>query len=375
VFEIVNDPRDYSWGSRTAIAELLGRTPTGVPEAELWFGDHPASPARIVPSGVTLSDWGRLHPADLDGDRLPFLVKVLAAETPLSLQAHPTLSQAIAGFARENASGISLDDPARTFRDDNHKPEVIIALSEFSALCGFRTAATRARIVEYLERRGVPGANVLRGELPKVLEALLTRVDGVPELVATVSELDPSAVSDVVVRDAIAVATMLAHHYPGDPGIVVSLILNHRVLQPGEALFLPAGNIHAYLHGVGIEVMAASDNVVRGGLTEKHIDVPLLLEVLDFSELNDPSLAPMVDGPVRRFAPGIPDFAVLDVTVSGETALEFVGPAIAVVVDGVVEFDGDAPISLSRGHAAFVPAGEKVASLRGVGHVFVATRP
>ncbi|MEY4313079.1 MAG: mannose-6-phosphate isomerase, class [Actinomycetota bacterium] len=375
MFEIDNEPRDYSWGSLTAIAELLGRTPTGRPEAELWLGDHPASPARVTGSGESLSEWGRQHPRELGAERLPFLVKVLAADSPLSIQAHPTLEQARAGFARDNAAGLADDAPNRNYRDANHKPEIIIALTEFSALCGFRPTESRERIVTHLAHLLGDAADLIRGDVAGAVERLLTRTDGVAELVAAISSLDPSDAVDADVRDALEVARSLALHYPGDPGIVVSLLLNHRVLAPGEALFLPAGNIHAYLHGVGIEVMSASDNVIRGGLTDKHIDVAELLDVLDFDELADPTLVPVVSGSVRRFAPPIPDFTVLDVRADGEVTLDVVGPAIAIVVSGEVELRGESTIALSRGRAAFVSATEKLASVSGTGHVFIATRP
>ncbi len=375
MFEIVNDPRNYSWGSRTAIAELLGQTPSGEPEAELWFGDHPACSARIASTDEPLSTWGARHPERLGGDRLPFLIKILAADSPLSIQAHPTLHQAREGFARENALGVPVDAPNRNYRDANHKPEIIVALTEFSALCGFRPSESRDRIVAHLDSLHIPGTEALKLPLAESVEALLSRRFGTDALVDALASSDPSTALDDDVRDALVVATGLARHFPSDPGVALSLLLNHRTLSPGEALFLPAGNIHAYLRGVGVEVMAASDNVLRGGLTEKHIDVTELLAVLDFTELADPTLAPAVAGPVRTFTPGVSDFVVHDVTVIDLVPLQVVGPAIVVVTEGSIECRADATVPLSRGHAALVEAGETLVELAGKGRAFIATRP
>ncbi len=157
MFAIVNTPRNYPWGSTSAIAGVLGIAPSGEPEAELWLGDHPGSPARVKATGESLGDWGARHPERFGGRPLPFLLKLLAAESPLSIQAHPTREQAQAGWARENALGIALDSPQRNYRDRNHKPEVIIALTEFAALCGFRPTAERSRILDFLDNSASMG--------------------------------------------------------------------------------------------------------------------------------------------------------------------------------------------------------------------------
>ncbi|HEY4152487.1 MAG TPA: mannose-6-phosphate isomerase, class I, partial [Pseudolysinimonas sp.] len=282
--EITNTPRDYAWGSTTAIPELLGTAPTGRPQAELWLGAHPGSPARLVGAEGTL--------ADVVHGRLPFLLKVLAAASPLSLQAHPTTAQAEAGFAAENAAGIPLSAPERNYKDASAKPEMIYALSdEFRALCGFRAVAeTRTvllpvsgdvRIAPLLDRL------VDDTSIRAVFDWLITRGAGVDDVIAAVVEA--SAVDDDPSWDTVR---RLADSFPGDPGIAISLLMHTVVLHPGEALYLPAGNIHAYLEGVGIELMSASDNVLRGGLTTKHVDVPELLKVLDFRPLPVPYLEP-----------------------------------------------------------------------------------
>jgi mannose-6-phosphate isomerase len=366
--EIANTPRDYAWGSTSAIAELLGTPPSGGPQAELWLGAHAGSPARLVGPGEqrTLLDI-------VDG-RLPFLLKVLAAAAPLSLQAHPTPAQAEEGFARENAAGVPLDAPTRNYKDAFHKPELIYALSEpFRALSGFRPVAeTRAvlapvvddpRITPLVERL------VDDASIPRVFEWLITRGEGVEDLVDAVVEA-----SATVEGPSWQTVRTLADHYPGDPGIVISLLLHTVELHPGEVLYLPAGNIHAYLEGLGIELMASSDNVLRGGLTPKHVDVPELLRVLDFHPAPAPYLAPEEPEPgVRVFRPRVPDFVLTAVSADAAergVELRLGGSAIVLCTDGEVSLEGGP--SVARGQAVYV-ADEQWLGIRGSGAVFVAS--
>ena len=367
--EIANVPRDYAWGSRTAIAELLGRAPSGAPEAELWLGAHPGSPARVVGEG----DEERTLLDVVDG-RLPFLLKVLAAAAPLSLQAHPTPAQAEEGFARENAAGVPLGAPSRNYKDAFHKPELIYALSDpFRALSGFRPVAeTRevlapvaddARIAPLLERLTDDAS------LAPVFEWLIMRGEGVGELVEAIVEA-----SATVEGPSWQTVRTLADHYPGDPGIAISLLLHTVELRPGEVLYLPAGNIHAYLEGLGIELMAASDNVLRGGLTPKHVDVPELVRVLDFRPLPAPYLAPDEPEPgVRVFRPPVPDFELTVVSAEASrrgVEVPLAGPAIALCTDGEVAFEGGPTVA--RGQAVYV-SDEQWLGVRGVGTVFIAS--
>jgi len=378
VFEIVNTPRDYAWGSTSAIAGLLGTVPSGSPEAELWLGDHPACPARVKSTGQSLIAWGASHPERFGTGPLPFLLKVLAAESPLSIQAHPTRVQAEHGFAAENAVGLDPDSPNRNFRDANHKPEVIVALSDFSALCGFRPSAERASIIAELINQTIPGSSELASAvttgLDVAVEWMLTRGDGMSQLVEALSA-GIRAPSNAVVDDALETARVLSGHFPGDPGIGVSILLNHVMLRPGEALFLPAGNIHAYLHGLGIEVMAASDNVLRGGLTSKHVDIPELLDVLDFRELHEPRLDATESNGVRTFDPGLDDFVLTEIEAHHDVHVAISGPAIAIVVAGEVMLYSDAEYGLPRGSSVFIEAGETVNRVTGTGRIFVAHSP
>lgn len=363
---ITNTPRDYAWGSVGEISELLTGEPSDQVEAELWLGSHAGSPARIV--GEPGADLAERYD-------LPFLLKVLSAASPLSLQAHPTDDQAREGFDRENAAGIALDAPFRNYKDASAKPELIYALSEtFDALCGFRPAAdlraTIARLIE-LDAGCQPGPlhrwlDRTDGDesIGSVFEWLISRGEGVDELVARVVELareHPAEFPTVVT---------LADAYPGDPGIVISLMLHNVTLSRGEALYLPAGNIHAYLRGLGIELMQSSDNVLRGGLTPKHVDIAELMHVLDFSPVPVPYLRPTSVNGAELFAPQGRALALAHVT-SG-TRLTPDGPAIVLCVAGSVTITGQrSSVTLSRGEAALaVDEGELDVST--TGEVFIA---
>ena len=378
---ISNQPRDYAWGSQSAISSLLGTPPTGRREAELWLGAHPGSPARIEDGERDLAGWIASDPLAALGegrDRLPFLLKVLAADAPLSLQAHPTPEQAAAGFARENAAGIPLDSPERNYKDPYAKPELIYALSpSFDALCGFRDlgesrALFSALLAAESERpspRPRPIEELLgfldRG-LRETVEWLVTRGSGVAELVAVVSEAVPSGRFE---RE-LATVRELAGLYPGDPGIVISLLLNRVTLAAGEALYLPAGNIHAYLSGLGVELMSASDNVLRGGLTPKHVDVDELLGVLDFSPVPVPYLRPEHPAPhLEVFRPDVPDFVLARFDGPGEYPLS--GPAIALCTEGAVTLSGRE--RLERGQSVYVTPDEGLLTVSDGGTVFLAT--
>ena len=371
---IANTPRPYAWGSTTAIAELLGSEPSGRPEAELWFGSHPGSPARIV-AGAEESDLAQWAAVHAPGGRLPFLLKVLAASAPLSLQAHPTASQAREGFARESAAGIAIDDPARNYKDDQHKPELIVAVSDpFRALCGFRPVAeSRADLATLGDARLAPLLERLTDDddLSAVLGWLLGPDAEVAEVVAALTDRASSSVGDEAGL-WLGTARILAHHCPGDPGIAISTLLHTVLLRPGEALYLPAGNVHAYVEGLGIELMAASDNVLRGGLTPKHVDVQELLRVVDARPLPAPRLEPEELGPgIRLYRPDVPEFRLAVVESEAlESGAEVLidDLAIVLVLSGSVELEGE---TLERGEAVLV-TGETLA-LAGSGRAVVAT--
>jgi mannose-6-phosphate isomerase len=381
--ELLDNPiRGYAWGSRTAIAGIQGRpAPTGQPEAELWIGAHPLVPSAVggVPlTRVIAGDPAGVLGADTVarfGERLPFLLKVLAAAEPLSLQAHPTNEQAAAGFAAEEAAGKPREAADRNYKDPHHKPELLVAVEPFEALCGFRAPSATANLLAGLDVVELaPTIAALRGAEPGA--ALRDAVTGLMEL----GEAERKALVEEVVtaargRSGYELAVSLGERYPGDVGVVVALLLNHVRLEPGEAVWMPAGNLHAYLHGTGVELMAASDNVLRGGLTPKHVDVPELLRVLRFEVLADPVV------PAREVAPGVltwpapvDDFALHQVDLAGgQVRLPGHGPRVVLCLRGEVRVDdGAGELVLTGGQAAFGTAG-RTATVTGMGQIYQAT--
>ena len=396
---ITNTPRTYAWGSTTAIAQLLGHEASGSPEAELWLGAHSGSPSVILDptqtgGATTLNEWIAADPQTTLGrfaasGRLPFLLKVLAAASPLSLQAHPTLEQARAGFDRENDLGIALDAPQRNYKDAFPKPELIYALSPtFDALCGFRPLdEVRALLHQLIEAAhsledpqpqpledlldSLSGSDVA---LPETFEWLIGQRTGVATLVSLVAALAQRGVAGY--EPEMATVRQLADGFPGDPGIVISLLLNRVTLVAGEALYLPAGNIHAYLGGLGVELMAASDNVLRGGLTPKHIDVPELVDVLDFTPGPVPYLQSTSPSEgVAAFTPDVTDFELLRIDgMFLDASVALTGPAIALCTAGQVSISGAASSwSLVLGDAVYITPDEAGLRFTGSGTVFVAT--
>lgn len=383
LLRIENTPRPYAWGSKTAIAELLGTRASGGPEAELWLGDHRGSPARIVGGDMAAggaSDLRALLAAR--SGRLPFLMKVLAAAQPLSLQVHPTIEQAREGFARENARGIELDDPTRNYKDELHKPELIYAISDpFIALAGFRPVAeSRADLINASEPALAPLLERLIEDaaLPDVVRWLIGGGPAVSRIVDALTEVSrrrASADEDRDIRDADSWSTVrrLGEQYPADPGIAVSILMHTVVLRSGEALYLPTGNIHSYQQGLAIEVMAASDNVLRGGLTPKHVDVPEFMRVLDARPLPVPRIQPSEVAPgVWRFEPDVVDFALTVIEPKAARAgVVLDGRAAAVVLCLAGRVTINDTLVLDRGQAAF--SDEATVTIRGDGRVVVAT--
>lgn len=360
--------RRYDWGSTSVIQTMLGRAVDGRPAAELWFGAHPADPSPA--GGSSLSALIDADPVGLlgadtverFGPRLPFLIKVLAAARPLSIQVHPDLAQARAGYAAEQAAGIAAGP--RNYTDPNHKPELLCALSDFEALCGFRPIS---QTLAMLDEIALPELGFLVDRLhdPDPLRAAFTAIlahDAPAKLAAAVTA---AARPDGPLRPAF----LAAQSFPGDVGIVLTLLLNHVRLAPGQAVFLGAGNVHSYLRGTGVEIMANSDNVLRCGLTGKHVDVAEVLRVAEFAELADPIWSAR---PVRpaggHYAVPVSDFGLTRLALDGEAALAAGGPRIVLCVSGRALVAG---IGLRPGHAAFVP-GPEPATVSGTGTVFVA---
>jgi mannose-6-phosphate isomerase len=377
MWQMMNPVRHYPWGSRTVIPDLLGEpSPADKPYAELWLGAQPDAPS-VLSTGISLDKAVAEDPELLlgaavrerFGDRLPFLMKVLAAEQPLSLQAHPTNAQAQAGFAAEEAAGVPQDDPTRTFKDPWHKPELLLALTPFEALCGFRPVEESLHCLAKLQ---VPElkptiAALARGGLRAVIPQLLA-LSGKrrTQLVSAVAEAAARFVAahDPEFINTYRWAASLADTYPGDAGVVISLMCNHLKLAPGEAVFLPAGNLHAYLCGAGVEVMASSDNVLRGGLTHKHVDLAALIEVLDFTDGRVPIIHPVLGPGGLRYPVPVEDFDLTRCQLDEQSgSLTTSGPQVLLCTEGTaVLSSADGEVTLEKGASAFVPAGAPVSA-------------
>ena len=378
--------RTYAWGSRTAIAEFTGRpVPAAHPEAELWLGANPGDPSWLEePDGevsllqaLTDDPEGQLGAASRAqfGDALPFLVKVLAADEPLSLQAHPSAAQAAEGYRREQRLGIPINSPVRNYRDASHKPELLVALQQFEALAGFRPAAKTIELFQALTVSDLdPSIDLLNDQSDADgLRALFTTWITAPQphvdvLVTAVLDGAINYVSSGATEFAAEAKTVLelGERYPGDAGVLAALLLNRITLGPGEGIYLSAGNLHAYLRGVGLEVMANSDNVLRGGLTPKHVDVPELLRVLDFTptteaqlraDTHQDGLASFYDTPTTEFAASMLTLGDEQIGHEVDAPSRHDGPQVLVCVEGATAVHGKSgTLTLARGAAAWVAA-------------------
>jgi len=314
VVRLSNRTMRYAWGSTELIPALRGVAPDGHPQAEVWIGTHPAAPSMALsPDGARpLSE---VLAAAGSPERLPFLVKLLAAAEPLSLQVHPSSAQAAAGFAREEAAGIRLESPERCYRDGSHKPEMLVALTPFDLLCGFRDPAAVGADLEALNVRRLDdvvahlSADDPRVAVRRAWGAVLTRP--ADERVAAAHEVVAACGAGRGGSAARALVLDLAACYPDDVGVVAALFLNQVRLPPGRALFVPAGVVHSYRRGLGLEVMAASDNVLRAGLTPKHVAVAEVLDVVNFEPSPGMVVPAVPQSPgVHRFRPPAAEFEV-----------------------------------------------------------------
>ncbi len=392
-----NTIQEYAWGSHTAIPELLGNdSPASTPQAELWMGAHPKASSMIKCDG----EWRSLleliaeNPQGILGgkvaekfeSRLPYLFKVLAAAKPLSIQAHPSLVQAKEGFERENRLGIPLDAFNRNYKDDNHKPECICALTFLWALNGFRKISD---IISLMDRICPQG-------LKKELERLRRQPDsnGLKKFFQAMMTLEREPQRQII-DDAIKNAEKvkdedkayqwmidLHEEYPADVGVFSPIILNLICLEPGQAMFLPAGELHAYLDGVGIELMANSDNVLRGGLTPKHVDVKELLKILNFKQREVKILTTEKVNPCeRRYESLAEEFVLSVVTVKtdrgyyspGERCVE-----ILLCTDGkavISDFAINKSIVINKGRSIIIPANVERYSIEGNAVFYKASVP
>jgi len=384
--------KPYAWGSTTFIPELRGTEPTDDPQAELWLGAHPSAPSTLdgqsIDDVIARNPKGVLGSASVEefGPRLSFLLKVLAAAQPLSLQAHPSRQQAEDGYAREEAAGVEADAKDRLFHDDWPKPELFCALVESETLCGFRDPSRTYALVARLgaERTLELMAPLNDTSLPddQRLERVFTTIMRLEEPASYVAEVLQRATAvaaeahDGDLAQLASTIRLLADRHPSDPGVLAALLLNRVVLHPGDAVFLDAGNLHAYLSGAGIEIMANSDNVLRGGLTSKHVDVDELISILDFRPIPGDTISPepVADGVVRYPTPAT-EFALWRLAPTGSSVEvpETESARSLIVVDGSVTLSSDgSDLMVEQGHAAFLEAGT-AASASGSGTAFLAS--
>jgi mannose-6-phosphate isomerase len=369
LIRIQGQVKNYDWGSKDLIPNYFGTSESTEKIAEIWFGTHSLGESVSEPGGVPLSK--------LVDKRLGFLVKLLAASKSLSIQVHPNKIQAQQGFEKEHNLGISLDDPTRLYKDSSHKPEALIALTEFHALCGFRPRAELSQVFSAFGKTESEFQDLAQHLASgKPLDQIFKSLIGNTSLAARFLETVPVAQSDPLAQRGRDLVANLLEQYPGDTGSLVALMLNQVELSPGEAIFLPAGNIHAYLSGLGLEVMAASDNVLRCGLTPKHIDAAELLKIADFQELENPKVTPkklaegLVEYPVE-----VDDFRVYMAEVSGKNILADIDlPSAAMVVctagEVAVSTSLDEREVLTKKQVVYVSGAKKI-SLSGSGTVFL----
>jgi len=387
IFRLRNPIQRYAWGSPDRLPRFLGVEPDGTPQAELWMGAHPSAPS-MVECHEHLVPLDRFIAANVEqtlgatvaarfGSQLPFLVKLLAAERPLSLQVHPDATQARAGFEREEADGLAVDDPTRNYRDPNHKPELLCALDHFDVLSGFRSAGDCSAVLEAFGLHHSWGG--------------LAAKEGVAVLCGALWDLDideQKGLADAVRRAAVP-GGPAARRFPReadfvrvafdshglDVGLVVGLCLDRVRLNVGEALFAPARVLHAYLDGFGLEVMANSDNVVRAGLTAKHVDVAELRALLDDQAPPSRKVTPVLDDRTGElvYPQQVEEFSLSSFMLDGDPVpLASPGPEVLVCTDGGVDVIGSdgTTYAIERGGSLFVPAVEKSYRLRGVGQLY-----
>ncbi|HEX2881695.1 MAG TPA: mannose-6-phosphate isomerase, class I [Polyangiaceae bacterium] len=353
----------YPWGSTTLIQDLCGWPRDGQPIAELWFGSHPKAPSRVYGTDQDLLQL-------LQQDRpLPFLLKLIAVARPLSIQAHPNTDAAQAGHQREEQRGIPLNAAERSYPDPNHKPELLVALSEFHALAGFdnpQRVDEALALIASEDLRGLAGSSSRTGDLQSAFSALL-HSDGD----ARARMLQALRSTHAPQNAKLTLAQRLLGEYPDDLGALLSIFLADLVLKPGQALYVTSGLLHCYLSGLAVEIMANSDNVLRCGLTTKHIDVPELLHVLDAAAtpvVLQGAAAPGADDAAYPVA--VPEFLLSRLELHGSISLQAPQAEIVLAVAAPITVtDNHGQTTVAPGQAAFIAAGTPY-TVQGTGPCF-----
>ena len=380
LFRLEPPIRHYAWGSHESLAKIRGVAfPTLEPEAELWIGAHDSDPA-MVPNVGPLNQLIAADPKRLlgsftmekFGSRLPFLLKVLAIERPLSLQVHPNLEQAKAGFADENRRGVGNSSSERTFVDGNHKPELVAAVSDFYAFMGFREVTEVTALVELFVENGafrlidriiVPLENSIgtRG-LRNVLEGLVGQPDDAIFVEETLQAAEKIVLTDGTYAASAKWLIEIGRLYPARPDVVASLLFNLVHLKPGEARYIAPGQVHAYLGGLVIEIMASSDNVVRGGLTPKRVDVPVFLSMVDWTRGTNFRIEGIESGQITTWTPPVDDFVLSRIECAGILQLlEVKAPLVLFAISqGATVSRGAESVDLKQGDSIFVAPGSPI---------------
>ncbi|MBW1984367.1 MAG: mannose-6-phosphate isomerase, class I [Deltaproteobacteria bacterium] len=389
--------QEYSWGSYTEIPEILGqKCPSSNPQAELWMGAHPIASSMLTVNGKkeSLYELVKKYPDEILGKSVskrfgvsfPFLFKVLAAEKPLSIQVHPNLKQAKEGYEKENKERIALNSEKRNYKDKNHKPECICALTDFWVLNGFRKISD---IVSFMERLS---GGIIENEISQLKKSEDTK--GLKcffkALMTTGSKKKENLINTVVLNaekndtadPSYRWITELHKEYGNDIGVLSPLLLNLVCLKPGEAMFLSSGELHAYLKGACIELMTNSDNVIRGGLTIKHVDILELLRIVKFEEKSIKLLAPEQAGKMEIFYPcAATEFLLSRIHVQQNdnfTSSQKRSVEIMMCVDGnaaIQDIDSGKTINLEKGTSVLIPAVVNMYQLKGEAILYKAGVP
>jgi len=400
-YKLQNQVKHYDWGSPADIPRLMGVAADGKPWAELWMGSHSGAPSMVDfgSRDISLGELIASEPEHFLGEEttrrygaLPFLFKLLAVEKTLSIQAHPNLAQAREGFERENSAGLAVDSPKRNYKDPNHKPEIICAITPFTGLCGFRSIDEINGLLSAFLGSAPP---VLREGFAPLIQALsspdsavalrdfMVRLLGLSQAVREALTKYVLSLQEPPAGIELKLMQGMARLYPGDPAVIAPLYLNVFRLEPGEAVFLEAGILHAYVHGFGVELMASSDNVLRGGLTPKHIDVPELVNTLVFKPLKPQVIAP--NAACFNYPTSCGDFLLTRISSGGSTAGGTApwplaannSPAICVVTEGELVISArDRETIIKRGESIFIPPvknDENLFSLNGNFTMFIAS--
>lgn len=391
-----NSIQEYAWGSKTFIANLLGlQSPSTNPQAELWMGAHPKAPSNAIygDDQISLDKLIEKDPVRILGQEtvkkfphgLPFLLKVLAAEKPLSIQAHPNKEQAEEGFTSENKEGIPIDAPNRNYRDNNHKPEIICALTPFVALNGFRNPKEALKLIEKVadmsvsyELAGYKQEVDMRG-LRNFLHALMNlNEDRKRQIVADSIRLAEKHISENLAYEWMI---RLNQEFPGDIGIFAPCFLNLVELNPYDAMYLDAQDLHAYLSGAGIELMANSDNVLRGGLTSKHVDITELFKIVKFVEKKIELLKPIrMTDELSVYETPAQEFQLSMIELKDDRihySIRNRSIEIMICVEGesmIVDSNGD-HTHLENGISVIIPASVEQYQIKGNARIFKASVP